>query len=244
MKTCSYCGRQNEDAAVACSECGTGIVLSPAPEVDAQFSDPSGALVIVATYDNLAQASLLASRLAAADIEACIPEEYNPQLFSHVIPLGDVTVRVAAQDREAAEALAAGMAETGQSSAVEGALEAGVDTVSEVNRPRSTGPTLQAMGAISAIVVAVPILFGVLAHLIRESSAMGPLFWLWALFSIACLFWGRYLSRGYHALARGCVAVDMLQLILFLFVFVAIDFPANTRSVPFTPPPTRNQHDW
>src|SRR5207245_686653 len=168
MKTCSYCGRQNEDTAVACPECGTGIVSSPPPEVDAQLSDPANALVIVGSFDTMAQASLLATRLEVAGIEACIPEEYGPQLFSNVIPLGSVTVRVAARDFEAAEAIAAGMAETKLSSAAEGAFE-GVDTVGESNRSRPPGPTRQAMRVISAIVVVVPILFGVLAHLIRES---------------------------------------------------------------------------
>ena len=104
--------------------------------------------------------------------------------------------------------------------------------------------TRQAMKLINAIVVVLPVVFGVLAHLNREGAAMGPLFWLWALLSVACLFWWRYVSRRYRSLAWGCLAVGMLQLISFLFLFMAIDFPANTRSVPSTPPPTRNSHDW
>jgi len=76
MKTCSYCGRQNDDTAIACSECGTGMVSLPAPEVDAQLSDPAGALVVVGSFDTMAQACLLLTRLEAAGIEACIPEKY------------------------------------------------------------------------------------------------------------------------------------------------------------------------
>jgi len=243
MKTCSYCGRQNEDTAVACSECGNGFLSSPAPEEDAQLSDPAGALVSVGTFDTLAQASLLVSLLEAAGIEACIPEEYTPQLFSHVIPLGCVTVRVARKDLEAAQALAGATAENAPSFAA-AALEAEVGAAGESNHSPPSSPTGKMMRIISATVLALPILFGVIAHLIRESAAMGPLFWLWALFSVFCLFLGRFVSRSYRSLARGCVAVDMLQVILFLFLFVVIDFPANTRNVPFTPPPTRNRHDW
>jgi hypothetical protein len=122
---CSYCGHQNEDTAVACSECGTGTVSSLAPEADAQLSDPADALVIVGEFDTMAQASLLATCLEAAGIEACIPEEYAQHIFSNVIPLGGVTVRVAAKDHEAAETIVAGMAETGPSTLAGGALERG-----------------------------------------------------------------------------------------------------------------------
>jgi len=239
MKTCSYCGRQNDDTAIACSECGTGMVSLPAPEVDAQLSDPAAALVIVGSFTTLAQASLLSTRLEAAGIESCIPEEYATQIFSNVIPLGCVTVRVAAKDFEAAQAIAVAMAQTEPSPAADGALQAG-----ESNRSRPSGPTREAMIVISAMVVVVPILFGVLVHLIRENAAMGPLFWLWALFSVACLFWARYVFRRYRPLALGCMAIDMLQLDSLLVLFMAIDLPANSRSVPFTPPPTRNPHNW
>jgi len=239
MKTCSYCGRENDDTAIACSECGTGMVSLPAPEVDAQLSDPAAALVIVGSFTTLAQASLLSTRLEAAGIESCIPEEYATQIFSNVIPLGCVTVRVAAKDFEAAQAIAVAMAQTEPSPAAEGSLKVG-----ESNGSHPSGPTREAMIVISAMVVVVPILFGVLVHLIRENAAMGPLFWLWALFSVACLFWGRYVFHRYRPLALGCMAIDMLQLVSFLVLFMAIDLPANSRSVPFTPPPIRNPHNW
>src|SRR6266849_742663 len=237
MKTCSYCGRQNDATAVVCSECGTGVVSLPAPEVDAQLSDPAGALVIVGSFNTMAQASLLSTRLEAAGIEACIPEEYATQIFSNVIPLGCVTVRVAAKDFEAAQAIATGMAETEPSPAVEGSSKAGVHQVGESNRSRSRDLPRQAVGVITVIVVLIPMLFGVIAHLIRERAAMGPLFWLWALFSVASLFWARYVFRRYRPLALGCMAIDVLQLVSFLVLFMAIDLPANSRSVPFTPPP-------
>ena len=258
MKTCSYCGRQNDDTAIACSECGTGMVSLPAPEVDAQLTDPAAALVIVGTFDTMAQASLLLTRLEAAGIETCTPEEYGTQLFSNVIPLGCVTVRVAAKEFEAAKAIAVAMAETDPSSAAESVSEK--SSPSAPARRTLSGPeeraglpskgfateglTRQAVGVITTIVVAMPMIFGVIAHLIRESAAMGLLFWLWALFSITCLIWARHVFRKYRPLAWGCVAVGLLQLISFLLLFIAVDLPANSRSVPFTPPPTRNRHNW
>ena len=245
MKTCSYCGRQNDDTAIVCSECGTGRASLPAPEVDPQLSDPAGALVLIASFDTMAQASLLLTRLEAAGIEACIPEEYASQLSSTVIPLGCVTVRVAARDIVAAQAIAVGLAEPERSSAAaEGALKVAAGTVGQIKRSRPAVLTRQAVGVITAIVVVMPMLFGVIAHLIRDSAAMGPLFWLWALFSVACLFWARYVFRRYRPLALGCMAIDMLQLVSFLVLFMSIDLPANSRSVPFTPPPTRNPHNW
>ena len=50
---------------------------------------------------------MLAGRLAAAGIEAYIPEEYAEQVFSGVVALERLTVRVAAKDYEAAKAIVA-----------------------------------------------------------------------------------------------------------------------------------------
>jgi hypothetical protein len=100
------------------------------------------------------------------------------------------------------------------------------------------------MEVLTDIVVVVPVLSGVLVHLNRESAAMGPLFWLWALFSVGCFLWGRYTFRRFRSLAWCCVAIGVLQLISFLILFVAIDFPAYTRSVPSTPTPFPNTHNW
>ena len=109
MKNCSYCGRENEDAAVGCSECGTEFESSTEPEVDPQLLDPALSLVIVGTYRNVIDASMVMTRLEAAGIEACIPEEYTPQIFWYAIPspLESVTVRVAAKDYDAARQILA-----------------------------------------------------------------------------------------------------------------------------------------
>jgi hypothetical protein len=101
MKTCSYCGRENADAAVQCSECGTAFSL-PEP-VDPQLIDPSESLVILASFGDTVKASLLKDRLEQAGIDACIPEELNPSPFGNFPPLAHVTVRVAEKDLQAAQ---------------------------------------------------------------------------------------------------------------------------------------------
>lgn len=161
MKKCAYCGRLSEDTAVTCLGCGTTLVSLPAPEIDPQLSDPVRSLVIVGSFDTTEQASLLATRLEAAGIEACIPEEYASQVFSNVIPLGGVTVRVAAKDCEAAKAIAAGKAETGLSATAGGALEGGVDTVRENmsdHGGKRPGKTLGYLVATGVVVVFVAML--------------------------------------------------------------------------------------
>jgi hypothetical protein len=105
MKKCAYCGRDNEDMAVACRECGEEFeaLSDPAP----QLIDPALSPVIVGTFGSLEEANWLAARLEAAGIEAFIPEEFASQVFSAVVPFELVTVRVAAKDYEAAKAIVA-----------------------------------------------------------------------------------------------------------------------------------------
>jgi hypothetical protein len=71
-------------------------------------------LAVVATFRNVVDAGLFRARLEAAGIEACIPEEYTPQIVWNVIPspVETVTVRVAAKDYEAAKALMADYVDT------------------------------------------------------------------------------------------------------------------------------------
>lgn len=107
MKKCRYCGRENEEAAVACRECGEALDEAPASPMKPEALDPALSPVVVATFNSLPAAKLLADRLEAAGIETYIPEEFAPPVFSAVIPLEQITVRVAAKDYEAAKALAA-----------------------------------------------------------------------------------------------------------------------------------------
>lgn len=105
MKKCPYCGRENEDVSHVCSECGIELTGPPEKEFERQLTDPAYSLVVVASFSSVQEASLLVGRLEAAGIEACIPEEYGAQVFSAVIPLERLTVRVAAKDYEAAKAI-------------------------------------------------------------------------------------------------------------------------------------------
>ena len=105
MKTCSYCGRENEDAATHCRECGEEFL--PLDKVDPQLTDPTESLVVVATFGDTVEANLLKDRLEQAGIEACIPEELDPSPFGNFPPLAHVTVRVAERDYPAAKEIVA-----------------------------------------------------------------------------------------------------------------------------------------
>ena len=117
MKTCPACGHANEDTAKACAGCGKAFPSASRSKVDPQLVDPALAPKIVATFSNLEQASVLKARLEAAGLEAWIPEEYEPQVFSAVIPLERITVRVTTKDYEAAQAVLSQPAATEEGSA-------------------------------------------------------------------------------------------------------------------------------
>jgi hypothetical protein len=109
MKICADCGHENEDDATTCVEC---FVELPTPKTEApdpaELTDPAKDLVVVATFGDTVEASLLKDRLEQAGIEACIPEELDPSPFGNFPPLAHVTVRVAKKDLEKArEVLAA-----------------------------------------------------------------------------------------------------------------------------------------
>jgi hypothetical protein len=105
LKKCSYCGRENDDTAPRCSECGTELESSNATDGDPHLHDSQLSLVIVGTYLTVVDAAVAKSRLEGAGIEACIPEEYTPQILWFAIPspLERVTVRVAAKDYDLAK---------------------------------------------------------------------------------------------------------------------------------------------
>src|ERR1051325_1446993 len=105
MKRCSYCGCENEDALTRCRECGTE--FSQPEAVDPQLTDPAESLVVVATFGDVVEASLLKAQLERAGIAACIPEELNPSPFGNFIPMAQVTVQVAAKDYKAAKEILA-----------------------------------------------------------------------------------------------------------------------------------------
>ena len=196
----------------------------------AESSESTEALVIVRTFDTLEKASMLAARLRAAGIDVWIPES-GTQPFSNVSPLDYVTVRVAAQDEEDAEVIAA---ETGGP---------GPELV-ELAPGQRAGLTWRGMSVITAAIVLAPITLGVVTHSIRETTAMGPAFWLWAVLSTGCLWWGRYAFRRYRSLGWSCLAIDFLQILSFMLLFWTIDFPENARSHPYEPKYNTNPHNW
>ena len=110
MKKCSYCGRENQDAALNCIECGTEFGTEPAipaptgPPSDIQFSEHPGEvsgeeLVTLLTCGSLGVADLVVSRLQAANIQAYIPDESTVQwMGGNFNTYGVVRVQVAAKD--------------------------------------------------------------------------------------------------------------------------------------------------
>jgi hypothetical protein len=141
MKKCSYCGRENREEALACSECGTEFDAIPESKTDPGLLDPALNPVVVARFSSLQQASVLAGRLEEAGIQAWIPEEYAEQVFSGVIALERLTVRVAAKDYNAAMAVIAEGTEAHPATTSSGDSAAKAETGSEhraVGQPGAT----------------------------------------------------------------------------------------------------------
>ena len=101
MKECAYCGRENEDHAVACRECGTDSFKNDPPKESESLadSDVQEHLVTLTACENLMGADLLVSRLAAAGIEALIPDEFLMQNVAfNLNAYGYVRVQVRRKD--------------------------------------------------------------------------------------------------------------------------------------------------
>jgi hypothetical protein len=103
MKRCAYCGRENEDGAIFCRECGTeefGAVttatgseskrepVGPPPlsagcpgAARGQRVECQGALVVLTRCRTLYEADLIKSRLSAAGLAAFIPDEFLMQVI-------------------------------------------------------------------------------------------------------------------------------------------------------------------
>jgi Putative prokaryotic signal transducing protein len=107
MKECAYCGRQNEDAAMRCQECGTdefktgalAKVIDPEP-------DPKDELVTLLSARNLPEADLIKGRLGAAGVEVFIPDEFLMQAVGfNLNTFGYVRVQVLRKDLAKAKEL-------------------------------------------------------------------------------------------------------------------------------------------
>jgi hypothetical protein len=102
MKTCNYCGHQNDDTATTCSGCGEPLNNPAETDTAADLRDTTLNPVIVATFENTEHAGVLRAELEAAGIEAWIPED-----FSFEFPPQTASVQVAAKDAVAAGEIAA-----------------------------------------------------------------------------------------------------------------------------------------
>jgi hypothetical protein len=102
MKNCSYCGLENDESMLLCAGCGKE--FTEAARVDPVLLDPEEDLVVLARCRTVVEANMLKLRLESAGVEACVPEELNPQIFWYAVPspLEEVTVRVRARDLAAA----------------------------------------------------------------------------------------------------------------------------------------------
>lgn len=114
MKECAYCGRENKDAAVRCTECGTEEFKTGESARSASLPecDPDEELVTLMSAQRLADADLLLSRLQAAGIEAFIPDEFLMQAVGfNLNTFGYVRVQVHRKDLEKAQELLSAPAE-------------------------------------------------------------------------------------------------------------------------------------
>ena len=117
MKTCGYCGRENMDQAVHCSECGTTEFISPKTAASAGETSSPGLdfvplapgeqqahLVTLMRCSSLLEADMIVSQLESAGISAFIPDQFLMQAEAwHVNPYGFVRVQVSPADYAAAK---------------------------------------------------------------------------------------------------------------------------------------------
>jgi hypothetical protein len=108
MKQCAYCGRENQDDAINCLECGTDAFKGDAVPVPEE-PDQGETLVTLTKCQNLIAADLIAGRLGAAGIESFMPDEFLMQTIGfNLNTFGFVRVQVRQKDYESAKALIAG----------------------------------------------------------------------------------------------------------------------------------------
>ena len=129
MKHCAYCGKENDDDAVSCRECGTE-EFKEAPRADKPAESMTPEPEIVATKlefmsltpqemqmdvvnlmrcRTLGEADLLVAQLEAAGIHAFIPDQFLMQNIGfNLNTYGYVRVQVSPNDFEAAKEVLAG----------------------------------------------------------------------------------------------------------------------------------------
>jgi hypothetical protein len=124
MKHCAYCGKENDDDALNCRECGTEefketlLAAKPAesvkPEAEftstkLEFMTPTSQememdMVNLARCRTLGEADLLVAQLEAAGIPAFIPDQFLMQNIGfNLNTYGYVRIQVSPKDYEAAK---------------------------------------------------------------------------------------------------------------------------------------------
>ena len=124
MKICKYCGRENDDEAVHCSECGTQEFKTPAgktapPELPDTLPESAGSnaqfreltpeemkmdFVTLMTCRTVLEADMIVGQLGSAGIPAFIPDEFLSQAVSWNLNTYDyVRVQVSPKDYESAK---------------------------------------------------------------------------------------------------------------------------------------------
>ena len=129
MKKCSYCGKENDDDALCCRECGTEGFQTPAsaekpaepvapePEFEPaklEFMTPTPQememdLVNLIRCRTLGEADLLVAHLETAGIPAFIPDQFLMQNIGfNLNTYGYVRIQVSPKDYEAAKEVLSG----------------------------------------------------------------------------------------------------------------------------------------
>jgi len=132
MKFCAYCGRENDDEATHCRECGTEApktppikaVSSAVPEIPQRKPEPALEFrtltpqemkmdfVTLTNCRTLSEADMIVGELGSAGISAFIPDEFLSQAISwNLNTYGYVRVQVAPKDYESAKMFLLGVPE-------------------------------------------------------------------------------------------------------------------------------------
>ena len=107
MKTCTYCGRENEDQATKCLECGTEFVPDSASTEHApKGPDETGRFEKIAVLDNEVQAELMDGVLSDRKIPH-IMQSYHDSALDGLFQAGKGWGAVLAPESSRAEILAA-----------------------------------------------------------------------------------------------------------------------------------------
>jgi hypothetical protein len=118
MKNCTYCGRENNDDAVQCRECGN-VEFKSSPPASPPPIEPTSAklefepltpedlqkdLITLMKCRTLLEADLISSRLDSAGIESFIPDQFLMQAIAwNLNTFGFVRLQVSPNDYEAAK---------------------------------------------------------------------------------------------------------------------------------------------